>query len=306
VLDGESKTIEEKENSLGKSMQRGHRTTSSFNTIDRPVDDLIPLDAFCDMMISVQQSKDLHQKYRSNNRRYPNGVCFSPNVPLCQTIKNAMQHYAWDWVVCIIVVINTLIIIIEADLDAGLPDGTHETPGLLICETLNMIFGAAYVVELILKVCVLGASKYWSRLQHRFDIFTTSLVVVGQVVQIVMKAHNMPMSDVAQYVLLVRLTRTLRLVVVVRRFNEIFAIFIDLLPAFSTLFGMMWTVFSVYASVGMVLFGGKITTNSTKLAGSEFANADYFSNNFNDFASSLVTLFEVSFIPLFFVILIFF
>jgi hypothetical protein len=60
-----------------------------------------------------------------------------------------------------------------------------------------------------------------------------------------------------------------------------------------TLFGMMWTVFSVYASVGMVLFGGKITTNSTQLIGSEFAIADYYSNNFNDFASSLVTLFEV-------------
>ena len=47
-----------------------------------------------------------------------------------------------------------------------------------------------------------------------------------------------------------------------------------------TLFGMMWTVFSVYASVGMVLFGGKITTNSTQLIGSEFAKADYYSNNF--------------------------
>ena len=104
-----------------------------------------------------------------------------------------------------------------------------------------MIFGTIYVFELLLKVLILGVSKYWSRLQHRFDTFTTSLVVVGQIVQIIMKAHHMPMSDVAQYVLLVRLTRTLRLVVVVRRFNEIFAIFIDLLPAFSTLFGMMWT-----------------------------------------------------------------
>ena len=58
-------------------------------------------------------------------------------------------------------------------------------------------------------------------------------------------------------------------------------------------FEQMWTVFSVYASVGMVLFGGKITTNSTVLMNSEFGRANYYSNNFNDFASSLVTLFEL-------------
>ena len=89
------------------------------------------------------------------------------------------------------------------------------------------------------------------------------------------------------------MTRTLRLVVLVHRFNEIFATFVDLLPAVSTLFGMMWTVFSVFASVGMMLFGGKIRYSSNALNGTEFAKSNYYANNFNDFTSSLITLFEL-------------
>ena len=262
-------------------------------TMDRPVDDLIPLDAFCDMMISVNH----HHKQRniSKSKQYTTGVCFASRCSCCVRLHRAMNHYLWDWSIGLLVVINTLIIIIEADIDAQLPNGSTDTThhSLAVCELLNLMFGGIYVLELILKICVLGISKYWSRLQHRFDTFTTSLVVVGEIIQLVTKAHQVPISDVAQYILLLRLTRTLRLVVVVRRFNEIFGIFLDLLPAFSTLFGMMWTVFSIYASVGMVLFGGKITTNSTALIGSDFAKEHYYSNNFNDFASSLVTLFEL-------------
>ena len=160
--------------------------------------------------------------------------------------------------------LNTVIIIVEADIDANLTQG-HVGHELDLCETLNLCFGVVYVIEMLSKIVILGQQNYWLRLQHRFDAFTTSLVIVGQIIQAVMNAHEVPLSDVIQYILLLRLTRTLRLVVVVRRFNEIFNIFIALLPAFSTLFGMMWTVFSVYASVGMVLFGGKVTTNSTVL-----------------------------------------
>ena len=268
-------------------------STATMKPMERPMDDLIPLEAFCDMMISVEQAKDLHKRNLSSRRRFPNGIFYIKNNRMCIQIKYGMNHYLWDWGVGLLVVINTLIIIVEADIDASLPNGTVTNRGLLLCEYLNMFFGFVYVIEMMLKILILGQQKYWSRLQHRFDTFTTSLVVVGQVLQIVMKAHNVPLSDVTQYILILRLTRTLRLVVVVRRFNEIFNIFIDLLPAFSTLFGMMWTVFSVYASVGMVLFGGKITTNSTILMNSTYGQANYYSNNFNDFASSLVTLFEV-------------
>ena len=279
-----------KEKETKKRTRTSGTTFGSISFIDRPVDDLIPLGAFCEMMISVEQAKDLHKK--NNRRRYPVGVLYYANHGCCRTCKQWMEHYLWDWGVGGLVVVNTVIIIVEADIDANLTQG-HVGHELDLCETLNLCFGVVYVIEMLSKIVVLGQQNYWLRLQHRFDAFTTSLVIVGQIIQAVMNAHEVPLSDVIQYILLLRLTRTLRLVVVVRRFNEIFNIFIALLPAFSTLFGMMWTVFSVYASVGMVLFGGKVTTNSTVLQNSTYGQSNYYSNNFNDFASSLVTLFEL-------------
>ena len=49
----------------------------------------------------------------------------------------------------------------------------------------------------------------------------------------------------------------------------------------------------MFASAGMMLFGGKIRYSSVVLNGTEFAESDYYANNFNDFTSSLITLFEL-------------
>ena len=91
-------------------------------------------------------AKDLHYKNLSKYKKYSPGLCFYPALPFCQLMKRAMHHYMWDWVIGLIVVINTFIIIVEADLDASLPNGSTETPGLVICEALNMIFGTKFLL----------------------------------------------------------------------------------------------------------------------------------------------------------------
>ena len=117
-----------------------------------------------------------------------------------------------------------MIIIVEADINAKIPSGGKATPSLLLCETLNNVFGYLYVFEMLFKIMILGISTYWMRLQHRFDALTAMLVIVGQIAIRTAVAHNISLCEVIQYVLLLRLTRTLRLVVLVHRFNEIFNI----------------------------------------------------------------------------------
>ena len=85
-----------------------------------------------------------------------------------------------------------------------------------------------------------------------------------------------------------RALRMLRLLASVERFNAIFRHFVRLLPAFSALFGALWALFYVYAQLGIVIFGGRIRTD---MAGQP--NVAYALNNFNDFGSALVTLFEL-------------
>jgi amino acid transporter len=268
------------------------RLSRSVSRVKRPVDDLIPIHAFCEMMISVKafNEDETGSDYADAS---PNGLCYKDSVQCCKSLGAVLKHRFFDWSIGVIVVLNTVIIIVQADINAQIPPEGKATSDLLLCETLNDVFGYFYVVELLLKMLVLGSGTYWKRLQHRFDALTAALVVVGQIIIRAAIAHDVPLCDVIQYVLLLRLTRTLRLVVLVRRFNEIFGTFVDLIPAFSTLFGMMWTVFSVFASVGMVLFGGKIRYSSVALNGTDYAESDYYANNFNDFTSSLVTLFEL-------------
>jgi two pore calcium channel protein len=245
------------------------------------------------MMISVKADINGDGEELDYEEASPNGLCYRETVGFCRSLSTVLRHRFFDWSIGVIVVLNTLIIIVEADINAQIPSGGKATKSLLLCETLNAVLGYFYVVELLLKIMVLGGATYWMRLQHRFDALTAALVVAGQIIMRAAVSQLVPICDVIQYILLLRLTRTLRLVVLVRRFNEIFGTFVDLIPAFSTLFGMMWTVFSVFASIGMVLFGGRVRYSSIALNGTDYAESDYFANNFNDFTSSLVTLFEL-------------
>ena len=298
----EAEKIEEEEETLQQwAEQNGHgeenmghsRTSRLVSRVTRPVDDLIPIDAFCEMMISVKADINGDGEELDYEEASPNGLCYRETVGFCRSLSTVLRHRFFDWSIGVIVVLNTLIIIVEADINAKIPSGGKATKSLLLCETLNAVLGYFYVVELLLKIMVLGGATYWMRLQHRFDALTAALVVAGQIIMRAAVSQLVPICDVIQYILLLRLTRTLRLVVLVRRFNEIFGTFVDLIPAFSTLFGMMWTVFSVFASIGMVLFGGRVRYSSIALNGTDYAESDYFANNFNDFTSSLVTLFEL-------------
>lgn len=56
---------------------------------------------------------------------------------------------------------------------------------------------------------------------------------------------------------------------------------------------MLGIVMAEYAAIGMQAFGGKLVMGDERLAGITYGTANYYSNNFNDFASSLVTLFEL-------------
>lgn len=54
----------------------------------------------------------------------------------------------------------------------------------------------------------------------------------------------------------------------------------------------LYTIFYSYANLGMLLFGGKITTQSAQVTDG-ITPALYYLMNFNDFGSSLVTLFHI-------------
>ena len=52
-------------------------------------------------------------------------------------------------------------------------------------------------------------------------------------------------------------------------------------------------LYYVYAIIGMQIWAGKMTRDNPALEGSDYAEEDYFRNNFDSFDSALVVLFEL-------------
>ena len=98
--------------------------------------------------------------------------------------------------------------------------------------------------------------------------------------------------------------RLLRLLSNSKRFVVIASMFVNLVPAFINLFGVLFFICFVYALIGVQFFGGKIYLFNPELNGTIYYMPDeiddhqslqyyYVTMNFNNFASAMVTLFEM-------------
>jgi hypothetical protein len=89
--------------------------------------------------------------------------------------------------------------------------------------------------------------------------------------------------------------RLLRLLSNSKRFVVIASTFVKLIPAFTNLFGLLFVICFVYALIGVQAFGGKIYRNNPKLVHTCYADKTdfYLTMNYNNFASAMVTLFEM-------------
>lgn len=65
----------------------------------------------------------------------------------------------------------------------------------------------------------------------------------------------------------------------------------NLIKPLLNLYGILFTLYYTFALIGMLLFGGKLTRININLALESSIPDNYHLMNFNDFCSSLVTLF---------------
>ncbi|KAE9112025.1 hypothetical protein PF007_g11255 [Phytophthora fragariae] len=153
------------------------------------------------------------------------------------------------------------------------------------------VFSIVYIVEMLLKIYVFRSGSYFSSPKNIYDCTVTLVIFVAEV-----SVHTHSSEVEWQWIrllLLFRFLRCLRLLVALQALSSMFAIVVRLIPAFLTLYGMLGMLMYAYAAVGMQLFGGKLVVGDPRLAGITYGQANFYSNNFNDFASSLTTLFEL-------------
>ncbi|CAF0844052.1 unnamed protein product [Rotaria sordida] len=169
---------------------------------------------------------------------------------------------------------------------------------------LEWFFLSLFIVEALLKMYAIGVKEYF---HHRWNIFDFTIVFVSTTYSL-LTAFVKTLSlnrDVLDTILVIRVLRLVKLVGNVERFKVIFGTFSKVIPTLMTYLRVMFMTYYVFAMIGMEIFQNKIAQldktfplaefcNNTRLNGSEFAKSQYCRNNFNDYLSSLILLFELT------------
>jgi len=144
-----------------------------------------------------------------------------------------------------------------------------------------------YTLEMIAKIYVLGWRKYVSRHANIFDAIVTIMGLISSIASAFLGAR------VVRIVMLLRSFRLLRLLSNIRKFRIIFASFVALVPIFAALLGVLVAQFYFFGLLGVKMYGGLLYIDNPALVGSTYEAVGYFPNNFNDFGSAVVVLFDL-------------
>ena len=183
----------------------------------------------------------------------------------------------------------------EQFLYSGAPEDFDSRPNSL-WNVLELVFAAAFALEMALKLAALGWSKYMGSLKNTFDALVTVATCVVAIIVYVPNAFND--SRLIRLVLLTRLLRLLRLLHWSVHVRSVSVTFLYAWPQAVKLGKMLFCMHYAFGALGVFCFGGLINTDSQRtefeqLQASSFGKANYYPNNFNDLASGFVTCFEL-------------
>jgi hypothetical protein len=151
------------------------------------------------------------------------------------------------------------------------------------------VFSVFYTFSISFKISELGFERFWNRktIQHRFDFFN----VYGLIIMELLYMSILRNRAMEKFILLLSLARVLRLCRYIKPLQHLFLVLKRLLPTYVSICRLLMILFFVFTSIGQFAFGGLIYNTNPKLAGSGFAQSSYWTMNFNDCCSGLVSLF---------------
>ncbi|XP_014668739.1 PREDICTED: two pore calcium channel protein 1-like [Priapulus caudatus] len=173
-------------------------------------------------------------------------------------------------------------------------------------DKLEIFFLVLFSLEILMKLYTFGWTLFISRFWNIFDFIVIGGALVGTLIEAMTGelAYLSLLLDILLVLRVVRLTKTLSNY---ERFHVILSTMVSILPSILTYGSVIFVFYYIYAIIGMEVFGGLITYHgydglndtelfcgNAKLEGSEFYTLRYCNNNFNDFLSSMVVLFELT------------
>eukprot|EP00062_Callorhinchus_milii_P016769 gi/632968409/ref/XP_007900510.1/ PREDICTED: two pore calcium channel protein 1 [Callorhinchus milii] len=164
-----------------------------------------------------------------------------------------------------------------------------------------IVFLSIYGVEMLLKISGLGPSEYFTSGWNLFDFLVTILAFVG----IIVLAFDM---EPFYFIVVLRPLQLLRLFKIKRRYRDVLDTMFELLPRMASLGLTLLIFYYSFAIVGMEFFDNVLYKNccnnsmvadfyrwENRTVGSRTVIQGYYSlNNFNNILNSFVTLFELT------------
>ena len=230
---------------------------------------------------------------RTRQKRRERSVFYYRNRAL-GWVQFATRHRYFSWYSHIMTMLNLLLITIELQRT-----DLKDKDSLLV--TYNFCFIVYYVFEQILRIVFLGYREYFSSLGNLYDAFITLVLFIIQLLSTVMFHSPFHRHSIyGDFDTLVRLTNifiVLRLLRVIPHFKQLWMLIISMIALIKNLrgfAGVIVVVYYLFALLGMELFAGvKIVNGGARHECGTYDNLDYYANNFNDFASSLVVLWDI-------------
>ncbi|XP_033104811.1 two pore calcium channel protein 2-like [Anneissia japonica] len=221
--------------------------------------------------------------------------------PFLRKVQSCISHRYFTYFGSFIAVINVICITIEM----GLEKKEEKKAGLIAA--MNFLFIIYYIVELILKIWILGWRKYFS---SKLNIADFAVVISLFVIEVayassIGKPFAITESLGESYDLFV-LSRIINLLILVRLFRIITHIkpmaivawtTVDLIKNLRAFAGILVVIYYFFAILGIQLFYDKITYEKRdpermRKCGT-YEQLNYWANNFDDFAAALVVLWDV-------------
>uniref|UniRef100_A0A8C1EY17 Two pore segment channel 2 n=1 Tax=Cyprinus carpio carpio TaxID=630221 RepID=A0A8C1EY17_CYPCA len=160
-------------------------------------------------------------------------------------------------------------------------------------EILNCIFILYYLIEMLLKIVAFGWRGYLSYRNNIFDGFFTVLLLVTFARDPV-PGRVMPLWEMVRLVNMLIVFRFLRIIPEIKLMAVVASTLVDLVKNLRAFAGILLVVYYVFAVLGIWLFQGAITPPSNmSMDCGTFEQLEYWPNNFDDFASSLVLLYNI-------------
>jgi two pore calcium channel protein len=211
---------------------------------------------------------------------------FMMNSPFCRKLRAVIFHPYFEYSIDVLLVLNGVFFAFQTYFFVT---GRYDRSAQWHWSLGEWFFTLLWTLEMVAKMFLMGLRGYASNPKNLFD---ATITIIGLLAS-VLSELDLVGNKLVRIIMIFRSLRLLRLFSRMKKFRMIFATLIQLIPIFIALLGVLVFQYYVFGLIGIRLFGGLLNTEHPMLHGTAYEAASYFPNNFNDFGSTCVTLFDL-------------